>query len=68
MICWFSSGYVLRRPEVFAPTFWEFAGWHMKKQIVSTTSCGANSKDAEYGTWSASQAATQWGPTKYVQW
>ena len=23
--------------------------------------------DTEYDTWSAFQAATQWGPTKYVQ-
>ena len=28
----------------------------------------ANSWNAEYDTWLAFQAATQWGPTKYVQW
>ena len=41
----------------------------MKKNLksASTTSCGANSWDTEYDIRSAFQAATQWGPTKYVQ-
>jgi hypothetical protein len=32
-LCWFSSGYVLRRPQVFGPTFWKPAGWYMKKRF-----------------------------------
>ena len=32
-LCWFSSGYVLRRPQVFGPTFSKPAGWYMKKRF-----------------------------------